>query len=260
MSKPPPSDHARFPADGGSTEIVARRLALHSRLDSTIGGDLERLLGRPIRFEAGALIAEFGDDADLVTVLQDGLACRMNLLPDGRRQIHALTVPGDAADAETPLLHRRSDNIQALTRCMVWRAPKSRFEALTGSRPRLAEAFAREAAIGAQVAREWVVNVGRRTALERIAHLICELYLRLDAVSRVEEDGFDQPLTQQDIADAQGISAVHVNRVLQELRGRGLIRTGRRRLTVLDLAQLQAVGLFDPLYLQLGSLAPDSPM
>lgn len=251
MSNPIVSDPQGLSAPVGAAAIVARRLGLHSRLPPEACAELERLLGRPVKFEAGALIAEAGDNADLVTVIQTGVACRMNLLPDGRRQIHALMIPGDTADAEAPLLAVRPDNIEALTACAVWLTPKSRFASLLGAQSQLVEAFAREAAIAAQVAREWVVNIGRRSATERIAHLICELYSRSEAVGLVEDGGFLLPLTQQDIADAQGVSAVHVNRVLQELRARRLIRTERRWLIVLDLPKLQALAMFNPLYLHI---------
>jgi CRP-like cAMP-binding protein len=239
----------------GPTEIVARRLGLHSAVDPQAEAALETLLGTPMSFEAGALIAKAGDGADPMTVMREGFACRMSLLPDGRRQIHSVFLPGDTVDAETPLLAVRPDNIEALTPCSAWLVPKSRQAPLLRSHPALAEAFAREGAIAAQVAREWVVNVGRRTALERIAHLICELHARLDAVGLVTHDSFVQPMTQPEIADAQGLSTVHVNRVMQQLRGQGLIRTDRQRLFILDIRRLQDLALFDPLYLQLLSTA-----
>lgn len=234
---------------------VARRLGLHSRLSAQAGAALDRLLGRSTRFEARAVIAESGEDADLVTIVEDGFVCRMNLLPDGRRQIHSLFLPGDTVDAETPLLGVRPDNVEALTDCSVWLVPQARLAGLLQTQPELAKAFARESAIGAQVAREWVVNIGQRTALERIAHLICELYARMDAVGLVTNGAFVLPLTQRDIADAQGLSAVHVNRVLQDLRRKGLIRADRRRLAVLDWGQLQRLALFDGRYLHLSQVA-----
>lgn len=243
-------------ANGGpSTGTVARRLNLHSPIGLEAAADLERLLGRPTRFKGGTLIAQAGDRADLVTVIQAGVACRTTLLADGRRQIHALLLPGETADAEARLIRYRTDNIAALTDCSVWLAPTSRFAALSTTHPELAEAFAREAAIAADIAREWVVNLGRRSALERVAHLICELYARMDAIGLVVDRTFAQPLTQQDIADAQGLSAVHVNRVFQELRARGLIRTERGRMAVLDWDRLQALALFEPLYLHLRKAA-----
>jgi CRP-like cAMP-binding protein len=200
--------------DSADVMIVARRLSAHSALPAQAAAALSRLLGRRTEFGAGALIAEAGDEADLVTVMREGVACRMSLLPDGRRQIHSLLLAGDTADAEAPLLGVRQDNIEALTRCSVWLIPKTRLTALLHTQPELAQAFAREAAIAGQVARQWVVNLGQRDATERIAHLICELHARMEAVGLAREDAFPLPVTQLAIADAQGLSAVHVNRVL----------------------------------------------
>jgi CRP-like cAMP-binding protein len=242
---------AATPVPDVAAGVVERRLRLHSRVDAGSAAALSGLLGRPSRFEAGSLIAEAGDDADIVTVVQNGVAARLNHLPDGRRQIHSLFIPGDTADAEISLLKVRPDSLQAISEVWAWRVPRGRVAALGATDPRLAEALAREAAIAAQVAREWVVNIGRRNAEERIAHLICELHARMGAVGLVRDGGFFQPLTQQDLADAQGISAVHVNRVLQGLRARCLIRTARHHLVVLDLERLQTIALFDPVYLSL---------
>lgn len=244
------------PSEGEhGTASVARRLRVHSSISVEAAAALDWLLGRPIAFEPGALVAQAGENADLVTVVQKGLACRMSLLADSRRQIHSLLLPGETADAEAALLHLRADNVEALTRCCVWLVPKTRFAGLVHSQPQLAEAFARETAIAAQVAREWVVNLGRRNAVERLAHFICELSTRFDAIGATKQNAFVLPLTQQDIADAQGMSAVHVNRVLNELRAKFLIRTDKHVLTVLDRSALESLAMFDAAYLHLRQLA-----
>lgn len=251
----PPSLAASAP----SAALVARRLGLHTPAAAGRQAALAQLLGRPVAFPARTLIAEAGDKAELVTVIAQGFACRMSLLSDGRRQIHSVFLPGDTADAEAPLLAVRPDNIEALTACSVWLVPQTRLAALLDAEPALVQGFAREAAIAAQVAREWVVNIGQRDASERIAHLLCELHLRMTAVGLVDGASVSVPFTQIDLADAQGLSPVHVNRVLQELRAKGLIRTHRARLEIVDVARLRTLGLFDPLYLQLGARL-DSPM
>jgi CRP-like cAMP-binding protein len=243
-----------WPARGAPSpsSIVARRLAAHSLLGPP-PEVLDKLLGQPVDFKPRTLIAEVGDAPRNVTVLREGWACRMTLLPNGRRQIHAILLPGDTADVEATLLEARPDNIEALSRCSVWSVPHHRLASLAADHPDLASAFAREAAIAANVARAWVVNIGQRDAIQRIAHFICELHARLSAVGAADPDGFTLGATQGDIADAQGLTTVHVNRVLQDLRARGLIRIERRRLTIVDGERLQALALFDPLYLHLGA-------
>jgi CRP-like cAMP-binding protein len=239
---------------------LAKKLSLHTALAPDVVAELDRLVGQSIQYPAGASIAKVGDEADVVTVVQEGFVCRTNVLEDGRRQIHSLFLPGDTADGETPLLGNRVDNLDTLSRCSVWLIPKARFFEVVQSQPQLAEAFVREAAIAAQIAREWVVNIGRRTALERIAHLFCELHARMAALGMTSEQGFVLPLTQHDIADAQGLSAVHVNRVLQDLRARGLIRTERQRLVILDHPRLCKLAVGDFTYLHLPKMAEDSPL
>lgn len=238
----------------GLSSIVARRLSTHSRPGPTLEV-LDQLLGHPADFEPRALIAQVGDTARDITVIREGWACRMTLLPNGRRQIHAILLPGDTADAEASLLEARPDSIEALSRCSVWSVPHQRLALLAGEHPELVRAFAREVAIAANVARAWVANIGQRDATQRIAHFICELQARLSAVGAADPSGFVLGATQADIADAQGLTTVHVNRVLQDLRARDLIRLERRRLTIMDQARLEGLALFDPLYLHLGAVA-----
>jgi CRP-like cAMP-binding protein len=234
---------------GPGAAVVARKLSLHSDLSQEARRDLGRFLGAPHSVARGRLIAEAGDETDVVTVLESGVACRTTVLPTGARQIHAIILPGDAADAETTLLERRNDNLQAMSACSVWSVPKSRLKALPRTGGSLSEAFAREAIINAEIAREWIVNLGRRSADQRIAHLICELCTRMDVMGIGSGEAYPFIFTQQDISDAQGLTAVHVNRVLQQLKAKGLITLKTRSLVVLDRKGLEEVGLFDPAYL-----------
>jgi CRP-like cAMP-binding protein len=229
--------------------VVARKLALHTPLSSEAREALDHFLGRPREFAPNALIARAGEPADVLSVIGSGVACRMSLLPDGDRQIHSILLAGDAADIEASLLAKRSDFIQAITKCSVWTVPKGRLATLPRTPHGLAEALLREATIGAEITREWVVNLGRRSGTQRIAHLVCELCARMDAMGVGQGGVYPFPLTQQDIADAQGLSPVHVNRVLQDLKARGLIAQRSKTLKVLDRKGLEATGLFNALYL-----------
>jgi CRP-like cAMP-binding protein len=231
--------------------VVARKLTLHSILDDTAQATLAAFLGDARPFERGRLICQAGDTPDLISVLETGFACRMTLLPNGARQIHAILLPGDAADVEASLLARRSDSIQALSACTMWLVPKSRFTALPRTDQSLAEALLREATVTAEIAREWIVNLGRRTADQRIAHLLCELCTRMDVMGMSVDGRYPFVFTQHDIADAQGLSVVHVNRVLKQLKATGLIALKAKTLAVLDRKGLERVGLFDPGFLHL---------
>jgi CRP-like cAMP-binding protein len=229
--------------------VVARKLALHTLLDDEARQALGNFLGQPHEFAAGALIARAGEPADLISIIGDGAACRMALLPGGGRQIHSILLAGDAADVEASLLLTRSDYIQAITRCFVWSIPKSRLAALPRTPNGLAEGFLREATITAETTREWVVNLGRRSANQRIAHLLCELCTRMDSMGVGTEGVYPFPFVQQDIADAQGLSVVHVNRVMKHLRGLGLFELRAKKLRVLNRKMLEETALFDAGYL-----------
>lgn len=236
---------------GLGATVVARKLALHSRLTEVARAALGPFLGHAGDFARGQLIVQAGDAPDLISIVKSGVACRMTMLPNGARQIHAILLPGDAADVEASLLARRSDSIQALSTCSIWLVPISRFASLPRTDQSLAEAFLREATVNAEIAREWIVNLGRRSAEQRIAHLICELCARMDAMGVGSGGLYPFTLTQVDIADAQGLTSVHVNRVIQMLKATGLITLKARTLTVLDRERLERLGLFDPTFLHL---------
>ena len=130
------------------------------------------------------------------------------------------------------------------------------FEALMAQSAEITRALWLNELVNAAVAREWVANVGQRTALERIAHVFCEMFIRLSSLGLSDGDSCDWPLTQTDLADATGLTAVHVNRTLQDLRGRGLVRTSGRRLVVPDLDALKRISMFNPNYLHLNRQSP----
>jgi len=155
------------------------------------------------------------------TLLLDGFACRYKLLPDGRRQIIAYMVPGDMCDPRLFLLDRMDHSIASLSRAQIAIWPRKSLLGLTALYPRITRALWWSALVDEGIAREWLVSLGQRTALERLAHLVCELYFRLRAVGRVFADGFDFPVTQAEIGDTLGLSAVHVNRTLQDMGASG---------------------------------------
>jgi CRP-like cAMP-binding protein len=191
-----------------------------------------------------------GDRIDSVRIVLSGWLCRYKTLEDGRRQIVNFALPGDTCDAHIYLLSSMDHSIATLTSVTYAEIPRTAFEKLIGSDGSLAEAFWCETVVNSAMQREWTVNVGRRTALERVAHMLCEIFERLQVVGMIEGNNTCTfPVTQMDMADATGLSIVHVNRTLQELRNSGLIKLRDRFLTIGDLSALHATALFSPDYL-----------
>ena len=193
-----------------------------------------------------------GETPKFVHLMVDGWACRYKTLPDGRRQIVAFFVPGDFCDLNVYILKEMDHSIGAITRLSVADISREDMDALTARHPRITQGLWWEALVNAAIQREWTLSIGQRTAYERIAHLLVELHMRLKTVGLTQNGSCDFPLTQTDIADATGLTAVHVNRTLQELRRDELIVLERRQLTIPDIRKLVDAAMFNPNYLHLG--------
>ena len=192
-----------------------------------------------------------GDRPVAVNLLLSGFACRYKVLPDGRRQVLAFFVPGDFCDFRNYLLARLDHSIGMLTQGTVAALSMEAAEALLGRWPRISRAIWWAQLVEEAITREWLASVGQRTAIERTAHLFCEVFWRLRAVGLTRGTACEMPFTQSEMADTLGLSAVHVNRTLQELRRSELITLRERELTIHDLDALQDLALFDPIYLHL---------
>jgi CRP-like cAMP-binding protein len=195
-------------------------------------------------------ITREGDRPENVHFMLEGWAARYKSLPDGARQITALLIPGDFCDLHVTILGEMDHSIVALTKAKVAFVPRPRMEALT-DRPKVAKALWWATLVDEAVLRAWLVNVGRRDAYEAVGHLICELYVRMKNVGLAADHGFELPLTQEEIADALGLTPVHVNRVLQRLRAESLITLKRGALRILDYDRLEAASGFNPNYLHI---------
>ena len=187
------------------------------------------------------------------TLLIDGLMCRYKDLRDGQRQITELHVSGDFADLHSFTLKRLDHNLMTLTPCRVGVVPHDRLQAITEAHPHLTRLYWFMTNLDAAIHREWELSLGRRSALARIAHLFCELNVRLGVVGLAESGAYDLALTQTDIAECLGLTSVHVNRTLKELRTRGLVEFRGKRVVIQDLSGLERVAEFDPAYLYLES-------
>jgi len=237
--------------DAGLAQAVIRRFNVLRPLTAEAVAALEQAILEGL-FHAGAgedLIAE-GEPVDSVRVLLSGWLFRHKTLEDGRRQIVNFVLPGETCDAYGYLLSTSDHSITTATSVAYAEIKRPRFEKLVASEQTLAEAFKCETLLGSAIQREWAINLGRRAALERVAHLFCEVYERLRPVGLVDGNSCSFPVTQMDLADATGLSVVHLNRTIQELRALGLLALRERTLTINDLDALKNAALFSPNYLQ----------
>jgi CRP-like cAMP-binding protein len=196
-------------------------------------------------------IVREGDRPSRSCLVLDGFAATYKMTGDGKRQIMAFHSPGDIPDLQSLQLKVLDSSLGTLTACKVGFIQHEVLRDLCRRYPRINDALWRETLINAAIFREWMTNIGRRDAYNRIAHLFCEWIVRLRAVGLVRDRVCDFPMTQNELADATGVSTVHVNRVLQELRGNGLITLKAGTLTILDWEQLKQAGDFDAAYLHL---------
>ena len=200
-------------------------------------------------FAREAYVVREGEATAECGLLLSGFAYRQKIVRGGSRQIISIHIPGEFVDLQNCLLGEADHNVQALSEAEVALIPKAALAELTNSHPAVGRAMWLDTLIDSSIFREWVVNVGRRDAKTRIAHLLCELALRLQASGTAKERSCEFPLTQEQLGDATGLTAVHTNRVLQSLRQAGLISLTSRTLTVLDWSALKEVGEFNELYL-----------
>lgn len=220
-----------------------------------ISSDEERAIRSAVsetrRVRADEVLVRAGQELTSSILLIDGWLARSKDLPGGERQISQLHVAGDFADLHGFTLKRLDHDLTALSPCTLAIVPHDRLMELTERHPRLARAYWYCTNVDAAISRELALSLGRRSALSRMAHLFCELYLRLDVVGRTDAQGYDFPLTQRELSECLGLTVVHANRTLQELRRRELVELENRRLIIRDRKGLEGVAEFDPSYLYL---------
>jgi CRP-like cAMP-binding protein len=200
-------------------------------------------------------LARQGAPVERLFLIVDGFACRYKLLPDGRRQITAYLLPGDLCDTRTFSMPYRDHSIAAISHVQAAALTEESVQRLE-SWPGLAYVLARNSLVQQAIAREWQVNIGHRTSFERLSHLLCELFERLEAVGLTRDYTCEVPLTQTEIADTLALSAVHVNRTLMELRRAGLVTFRSKQLIIHDYPRLRDAAGFDPAYLYLSGATP----
>ena len=207
------------------------------------------LVSQVVEVPADRTVIRRGEELNQSMLLLSGWLARTKDLPSGQRQMAELHVAGDFADLHSFTLKRLDHDVIALTPCRIAMVPHERLKEITERFPHLTRMFWLMTNIDAAIQREWTVSVGSRPALARMAHLFCELNVRLAVGGLAENDRNDFPLTQVELGECLGLTSVHVNRTLQELRGRGLLSLENRRLAIHDLDELKRVADFDGLYL-----------
>lgn len=232
--------------------MVNRFVEKLSRLADLTAEDaavLQKATSAPRRYSARQDLIREGDRPGPMFVVLEGWACRYKILPSGTRQIMAFLMPGDACDLHIKLLAEMDHGIQAITAAMVATVPRADMQTMMDERPSIARAMYSAQLIDEGIMRSWIVSMGRRSSTERVAHLVCELYLRARNIGLTHDDAFALPLSQLVLADALGMTAVHINRVLKELRLTGAMALKRGSVTILDPVKLVQIAGFDENYL-----------
>jgi CRP-like cAMP-binding protein len=233
------------------TAVLVRKLESIAPLAPDERAAVLRLPLRLKTLPAHQDIIREGDIPSECCLVVEGFAYRYILTGEGKRQILSFHISGDIPDLQSLHLDVMDHSLGTLVGSTLALIQHDDMRALIRSHPRLGDLFWRDTLIDASTFRQWMVGLGRRSARGRIAHLLCELLVRLRAVQLVEDHSFALPVTQAELSDALGITTVHVNRVLQELRGENLISLRGGALKVLDWKELKSTGEFDAAYLHL---------
>lgn len=243
---------------------LVRKLETHAPLCEDDRRAISDLPHTVRTLEAGSYITREGDPPTVCGVLVGGFAFRHKLTSQGARQIVSLNIPGDALDFQGLFLDVADHNLQTLTRATVAFVPREPFQTLIRSRTEVGHAILVAVLVEASIFREWTLNIGRRSAPARLAHLLCEFALRLERQGLVDEYGYELPMTQEQMADCLGLTPVHINRTLKILEAQNLITRLRGRVQFPDWTRMREFGDFNQRYLHMeqqraGALSPTEP-
>ena len=202
-------------------DMLVREIGRHTKLDDNDRQRIRALPHRLRRLDAGSYLVREGDQPEHCSLLIEGFAIRQKVTGTGSRQILAVCIPGDAVDLQNTFLTVSDHSVQMLTKGMVADIQRPELQQLIMASSAIAAGIMQLTLIESSILREWVVNVGRRDARERIAHVLCEFAVRMDDRGINGMDGFELPMTQEQLADATGLTPVHVNRVLKAWKATG---------------------------------------
>jgi CRP-like cAMP-binding protein len=236
-------------------DLLCRKLARYAPLSAEESAALHALPVRMQDYGRGEVIVNQGAKPDESAIVVSGVVFRFKLLTDGLRQIVAMQVPGDFTDLHSFVLRPLDHAIAAASPARLARVPHAAIQTLLERHPRLVRALMWDMALDAAISREWLATLGRRSAYQQLAHLFCELYLRMDWAGLTKDGSLEFMLTQADLGDACGLSTVHVNRSLQSLRKDDLIVLENHILHIPSIDQLCKAAGFDPAYLHFPEIA-----
>jgi CRP-like cAMP-binding protein len=230
---------------------LTRRLDLYTHLSANDSAAIEVACGQIRKVGARRDLIHAGNRPQCIYVLLDGWAMRYKIIRSGRRQITSFLLPGDLFDLNLYILQEMDHSIGAVSPITVAEISRTAFEHLTDHHPKITKALMWHQLVMTGTEREWVANVGQRNAYQRIAHVLCELFVRLSSVGETDENRFYFPVTQADLADATGMTDVHANRIVGRLKREGLIQIEQRILTVINFNALRRTAQFDCDFLHL---------
>lgn len=235
----------------GSTILqpLIAKLSARSPLSDRDVAALRRMSHTIRRFTPSEYLVRERKPAPYTCILLTGFAYRQKVVPNGARQIIGLQVPGDPVDLHNSMLNVSDHSVQGLTDGVMAQVAREDILALAAAHPNIAHAFWIDTLVDGSIAREWIVNIGRRTAHERLAHMFCEFALRLRIAGVEQQEKLTLPMTQEQIADVLGLTPVHVNRMIRKFEREGLITRAQRMVTILRTADLRTFAGFDDTYL-----------
>ena len=233
------------------TDQLARKLATRALVDPGDLAAFAALSWKQRSVPAASYVVREGQPPVRCGFIIEGFAYRQKLTLDGQREIVALLVPGDLIDLQNLYFTQSDHDVVALTALSLAEVPIVELRELASMRPGIAAALWTDALIEASIYREWLLNIGRRPARMRLAHLLCEFHARLRAIDRAGDMEYELPMTQEQLGDAMGLTPVHVNRVLKILEQDGLIGRHKRQIRVTDWERLRSAADFNDRYLHL---------
>jgi CRP-like cAMP-binding protein len=240
-----------FPSPPAPLHLLLRKLETHAYLGAD---DREAILALPYTLktlDAHSYTIREAEAPEKCAVLVSGFAYRQKLTGDGARQIVGIHIPGEALDLQNLFLDVSDHNVQTLTRAEVALIPRAELQKLALARPAVCRAILVAILVEASIFREWILNVGRRDASTRLAHILCEFAIRLEAQGLAEDHGYELPMTQEQLADATGLTPVHVNRTIRALQAKGYIERDKRRIRFPNWQRMRAFADFNQRYLHL---------